>query len=162
MLIVRKPCELESLRELLGIERAAVRVYDRAIASCEGPVQGTLRQCRRSHVARALYLSGGVRRMGGSLDIGAPGTALYGMGFSQLPDDPLLLLAAFEEGEERGITFYEELSPESGTERRTLKYLRRHQARALRMLSHRNVTARRDVGSARVTHEPPCVSRFDA
>src|SRR5262245_27903281 len=142
MLIVRKPCELDSLRELLGIERAAVRLYDRAIASCEGRIQKTLRQCRRSHVARVLYLSREVSRMGGSLDIGAPGTTLYGVGY--LPDDPALLVAAFVDGEERGLAFYEELSPETGREQRALKYLRRHQTRALRSLSNRKVTVRRE------------------
>lgn len=162
MLIVRKPCELESLRELLGIERAAVRLYDRAIASCEGPTQEALRQCRRSHVARALFLSAEVRRIGGSLDIGAPGTTLYGLGFSRFPDDPVFLLAAFARGERRGLAFYEELCPESRTEQRALKYLRRHQTRALRILSHPNVTVLRESSGVRVTRERPCVSRFDA
>src|SRR5262245_55744578 len=104
------PNEIESLRELLATERAAVRLYAEV---AEATRLTALEPCRRSHEHRAVFLSGQLRRLGAELDSEPPPAALYGLGLTSIPKERLVLYAALLNAERHGVLLYDDLCPES-------------------------------------------------
>jgi hypothetical protein len=125
------PNEIESVRELLATERAALRLYEEV---AEATRLTALETCRRSHEQRAVFLSGQLRRLGAELDSEPPPAALYGLGLSSIPKECLVLYAALLNAERHGVLLYDDLCPESALEESILHQMRTEQARTVKFL----------------------------